>query len=1150
VNIGSQVEHESLEGGYYPAFDINEGLENTFINVSKITTQLVDTDGSETLKLVVSGLPEGSIIKLGSQELVVNADGEVDISAWLTSNGTAETVLADLMIQVDEPGTYSVKIEAISDEIVRDTSEISNGAFDLIVHPVPAGPDAESKEAFGQEDTVLVLSIDDFGIESGNDLVITQQPLDGALVINLGTVQEPNWQPLNSNQITSAQLTSGVIGFNPDANESGYDGFNVEGVGNKSNDYAEIKFKAVNEKGTSEEHTLTVDITPVADAPVITITIGDLKTIRVEPSFDTSDEQAIKDLFNNGTLLDMGNTGNIVEGLTSSGDLINNADTTDDRTDKDDLFIAKDQRNPDDVALSPAHFVGDVSAGTQGSDTFIGSAYNDHFDGGIGSIDDPNQVDSVIYTGDISDYVLRWFPADDHSEVPYWIVEDKRFIDTADQVGASDKEAGDHLYEIEQIIFKDTIVSLDNESGTYQILEEQVLPIDVSVALVDVDGSETLNDKVELIGIPSGLKLEIDGEALEPVSSANGVATYELEIDAAGNVLGDLQIRVPSEYQGDLDFELKATATSVEVDGTSKDSYATSSASVRNHSILMGESGSDNIITDENNNIVIGDTSGLQIIPGQDYNIAFIFDTSGSMKGTIDEAKPELQAAFDKLVESAGGENSGTVNVLLTQFETNASHVISIDLSSASPKTQFENALNTIIDDDSGRTNYEAGFDSAIDWFNSLPDNDATNHSFFITDGEINQATEDDLGGNELDQFWMYADKSNGEVLSLQDVLGSNFDLASLVPSGSIEVNGVKVVEYNNGHNHAHVYSPYLGNNGNRVRLGTLKIDANEVVFRDKYSASEIGSNKVTPQAVHMFNILAGLSAVQAIGLGGNVDKDTLEMFDTDKVVDHNIKVEDLAEAIAGDTVQTLPSEDTITAQSGDDILFGDEPLLFADDGSTKLSIQEYVAHKLNMGLADVDAKAIHNYVTNNKEEFGSSLVDDADDKLSGGDGSDILYGQGGDDVLDGGLGDDFLFGGEGEDALIGGIGDDILTGDEGDDLFKWVDEPFQDDVDTITDFALGEDHLDISELLPNESSMFDLLEHITIEKVDNGSGDKNLVITISENTDNTGQPQTIVLDNVGDQFDSVNSQGDGSVVNGDLTNLVSQLFVNLPEQY
>ncbi|WP_280604637.1 Ig-like domain-containing protein [Vibrio splendidus] len=159
------------------------------------------------------------------------------------------------------------------------------------------------------------------------------------------------------------------------------------------------------------------------------------------------------------------------------------------------------------------------------------------------------------------------------------------------------------------------------------------------------------------------------------------------------------------------------------------------------------------------------------------------------------------------------------------------------------------------------------------------------------------------------------------------------------------------------------------------------------------------------------------------------------------------------------------------------------------------------------------------------------------------------LYGEGGDDVLVADNGNDLLDGGEGDDLLIGGLGDDILTGGSGDDLFQWVNEPFQGDVDTITDFALGEDHLDISQLLPTENNMSDLLEHIAIEKVDNGGGDKDLVITISEDASNGGQTQTIVLDNTGNQFDSVNAQGDGSVISSDLSNLVNQLFVNLPDQ-
>ncbi|PMO23808.1 hypothetical protein BCT15_08460, partial [Vibrio splendidus] len=159
------------------------------------------------------------------------------------------------------------------------------------------------------------------------------------------------------------------------------------------------------------------------------------------------------------------------------------------------------------------------------------------------------------------------------------------------------------------------------------------------------------------------------------------------------------------------------------------------------------------------------------------------------------------------------------------------------------------------------------------------------------------------------------------------------------------------------------------------------------------------------------------------------------------------------------------------------------------------------------------------------------------------------LYGFDGDDVLVAENGNDLLDGGEGDDLLIGGLGNDILTGGDGDDLFQWVDQPFQGDVDTITDFALGEDHLDVSQLLPAENTMSDLLDHIKIEKVDNGGGDKDLVITISEDASNSGQTQTIVLDNTGNQFDSVNAQGDGSVISSDLSNLVNQLFVNLPDQ-
>ena len=95
----------------------------------------------------------------------------------------------------------------------------------------------------------------------------------------------------------------------------------------------------------------------------------------------------------------------------------------------------------------------------------------------------------------------------------------------------------------------------------------------------------------------------------------------------------------------------------------------------------------------------------------------------------------------------------------------------------------------------------------------------------------------------------------------------------------------------------------------------------------------------------------------------------------------------------------------------------------------------------------------------------------EGDDRLEGGDDDDDLYGEEGDDGLLGGEGHDRLFGGEGDDTLDGGTGDDLLVGGEGNDRLTggagadtFVFTPDHGD-DTITDFADGEDLIDLSSL-------------------------------------------------------------------------------------
>lgn len=71
-----------------------------------------------------------------------------------------------------------------------------------------------------------------------------------------------------------------------------------------------------------------------------------------------------------------------------------------------------------------------------------------------------------------------------------------------------------------------------------------------------------------------------------------------------------------------------------------------------------------------------------------------------------------------------------------------------------------------------------------------------------------------------------------------------------------------------------------------------------------------------------------------------------------------------------------------------------------------------------------------------------------------------VLTGTGGDDILLGGAGDDLIFGGAGNDILYDGAGSDILTGGPGADVFILAADG---ETDTITDFTLGEDRLDLS---------------------------------------------------------------------------------------
>lgn len=105
---------------------------------------------------------------------------------------------------------------------------------------------------------------------------------------------------------------------------------------------------------------------------------------------------------------------------------------------------------------------------------------------------------------------------------------------------------------------------------------------------------------------------------------------------------------------------------------------------------------------------------------------------------------------------------------------------------------------------------------------------------------------------------------------------------------------------------------------------------------------------------------------------------------------------------------------------------------------------------------------------------LGNDLVNGGthDDRLDGEDGRDTLLGGTGNDFVIGGADNDQLSGNGGNDTLNGGLGTDLMTGGDGGDvfLFAFAADSSVAASDTITDFQIGIDRIDLTSMDANAS--------------------------------------------------------------------------------
>ncbi len=637
----------------------------------------------------------------------------------------------------------------------------------------------------------------------------------------------------------------------------------------------------------------------------------------------------------------------------------------------------------------------------------------------------------------------------------------------------------------------------------------------VQVTVEDTQGNTfTVNVKVDIVDdIPS-----INAtEDLTVVSGNAGTATGELTHDFGADGAGSLKVNgadfaiptagTPTVIAGthgtltvnaDGSYSYTANAnTGGETDNfafviTDADGdTATTTIAVtinRDADIKLGSKEDDILNYGDSNSdlVVVGDLPTTpKIISGQDYNLAFIVDSSGSMSAQqIVDAKDSIRTVLGELWENAQTDNSGTVNVYVSDFDSIVRGSIELNLSDYTTKQSMLNDLNGYLSgvQSGGGTNYEAAFLDAAHWFNSVPS--ANNVTYFITDGKPTYYYSD------ANQPIKVIDITTGswsnpvnETKYLSDVLPSGYQFGHVVKA---MVHGQeRVIVDAEGRIHLWSKSRNASNPTDSWDISESTQVQGFYVIKPTgdggHQVSQISgngsstTNTVRTESEAAFDVLKSIEGmvVNAIGIGFGVSLDDLKPYDTNEDPVANIEASDLADAILGSEQDVPYGKDTVSTGEGDDIVFGDTMLLpGSDDVITDINdLKDYVGNQLGLGGSASNAQVL-NYIRDNADDFNRSTDLDSDDVLSGGKGNDILYGQGG------------------NDTLIGGEGNDILYGGTGDDIFKWVDgdagtvsNPAH---DVVKDFGLGgtdpngEDKLDLADLLTATASD-DLTQFLSI---------------------------------------------------------------------
>ncbi|QHG30604.1 Ig-like domain-containing protein [Pectobacterium brasiliense] len=932
-------------------------------------------------------------------------------------------------------------------------------------------PAAHNNTVFGTEDTPLHIGWSDLGVSSDTtSIVISSLPpaAAGTLYFN----DNGSWKAVTAGQSFTAGNTD--LRFTPAANVSGAS-------------LGDIAYRPVDSAGnTGDKAALHIGITPVADAPVVSLSITSGATTPTSSEIIKVNGGSANGGFDvqNGKIVAVGNgvrvwltEGDPVPTVVGTGKVAyySQGNTSGDGS-YSDIFVVHSTsgyfyRQSDWAADRKDH---------RDLDSFNGNRTNN---GSSAHSDYVFVIKEAGYTYNAT------YNTNNNQDTSVNTLDGLK-VNYTNSSGKSGSFTTQVSNNIEGVIYSDgttytpgtnsaTVEKVPGHAGT------QTHTLDVSAALTDRDGSETLSG-ITLTGIPKGtvltdhinnVKYTVGDDGSYIIKNANNAQTL------AGKITLDVPVDAGK-------FNVVAQATSTEI-ANHDTATGYSAGGVEQYGMSIGTIGDDTMSGTHSHDVMIADVSGLQIIEGQNYNIAFMVDSSGSMSSTdIDNARTSLSNVFKSLINSAGGANSGTVNVFLADFDTQVGKTVSVNLNDTNALNKLTAVLNSMVGGSSagGGTNYEDVFKTTANWFQSdvVKKNVGNNLTYFITDGEPTYYQTNEANEVRVSDWWQSLNIDNiaykpGQSYSM-DVRGAVrevIDSKGNVYQYAWSDDSKKVVGTVIGQVHAQGDGTYeissLGGVGNNSSYWTQDYRGNW------HWVDNSGNRDVSnTNAAQAFNLLKKQSTIEAIGIGADLNGDTLKRYDTDGVVQDHIDPANLNKAILGSSESIHAGNDQLNGGLGNDILFGDVVSFPNIDGNGITALQNYIGKQLGMQTGVPTAKEMHGYIATHSAEFDLSSAKDGNDILNGGAGNDILFGQGGNDTLIGGEGNDLLYGGAGDDILIGGAGGDTLIGGAGADTFKWQAGDIGNDV--IKDFNAKEgDRIDLSDLVGELEEGTDISRYIRI---------------------------------------------------------------------